>query len=76
MKERKQVARLEKASTASYWLLLAQIYAAKCMYVRMYIQGVYKAFYPSVWADQRIWQEFKSVIAGWIVIHPVVRVDN
>ena len=27
-------------------------------------------FYPNAWADQRIRQEFKSVI------HPVVRVDN
>ena len=34
------------------------------------IYGVLYTFYPNAWADQRIRQEFKSVI------HPVVRVYN
>ena len=29
-------------------------------------------FYPNVWADQRIQQEFKSVIAGWITSYPTL----
>ena len=27
-------------------------------------------FYPNAWADQRIRQELKSVIAGWITRYP------
>ena len=35
------------------------------------------SFYPNAWTDQRIRQELKSVIAGWITSYPpCVRVDN
>ena len=33
------------------------------IYIYIYI---YIYFYPNAWADQRIRQELKSVIAGWI----------
>ena len=36
---------------------LIYIYMCVCIYIY---------FYPSAWADERIRQEFKSVIAGWI----------
>ena len=32
--------------------------------------GIEIHFYPNAWADQRIQQEFKSVIAGWITSYP------
>ena len=51
-------------STAVVWVLslgFSIIQGANLLLVQYY-----SMFYPNAWADQRIQQELKSVIAGWI----------
>ena len=40
------------------------------IYFRLKFKGITIHFYPNAWADQRIRQEFKSVIAGCITSYP------